>query len=134
MKPAGLAAVLAASLLAGCAAQPVRPAPETGWSRAPDLSVFSAMTLYGEVARTESSLCRGVSPMTIEHDWREDFGAREQAVVSALTARHGVEAVGAAEGAAAATRRVPCPDVLTFRWQYEYERLLHLLELRLGLA
>ena len=133
MKLAGLTMVFAA-LLAACTAQPPRPAPETGWSRAPDLSVFSAMTLYGEVARTESSLCRGISPITINDDWREDFGVREEAVVSALVARHGVEAVDAAERAAAATRRVPCPDVLTYRWQYEYERLLHLLELRLGLA
>jgi hypothetical protein len=122
-----------AALLAACGSPP-RPIPGTGWSRAPDLSVYSAMTMFGEVARTESALCRGFSELAVEEDWREDFGAREGAVVSALVERHGADAVSAAEAAAAATRRVPCPDVLTWRWQVEYERLLHLLELRLGLV
>lgn len=133
MKPLAFA-LAGALLLAGCASTAPRPVPGTGWSRAPDLSVYSAMTLFAGVARTESSLCQGFSPAGVENDWHEDFGAREGAVVSALVARHGADAVEAAQAAAAATRRVACPDVLTRRWQYEYERLLHLLELRLGLA
>lgn len=128
-----LVAMMAAGLLAGCGGPP-RPVPGTGWSRAPDLSVFSAMTLFATVARTESSLCRGVSPASIEAGWEADFGAREAAVTSALVARHGADAVETAQAAAAPTRRVPCPNLLTDRWQYRYEQLLHLLELRLGLA
>lgn len=132
MKRAALAALLGAAFIAGCATP--TPAPGTGWSRAPDLSVYSAMTLFAGIARTESSLCGGFRPATVEEYWHEDFAAREQAVISVLIARHGPEAVDAAEADAVATRRVSCPDVPTLRWRREYARLLHLLEMRLGLA
>jgi hypothetical protein len=125
-------AIAGAALLGGCATP--TPRPGMGWSRAPDLSVYSAMTLFGGVARTESSLCGGFSPVTVEDVWQEDFAAREQAVAAALVARHGAEAVESAEAAAVATRRTTCPPVPTLRWREEYARLLHLLEMRLGLA
>lgn len=122
----------AALLLAGFAG--CSTAPGTGWSRAPDLSVYSAMTTFGDIAREQSTLCAGFRPAGVAEDWRGDFGAREAAVAAALAARHGAAAVSDAEAAAVATRRVACSDVLSPRWRRHYVRLLRLLEARLGLA
>ena len=129
MKRNGLFALIGAGLLAAC----TTTTPGTGWSRAPDLSVYSAMTLFGDIAYTEAALC-GYSRTMEGGNWREDFAAREQAVVAGLVARHGAEAVDAAEAAAVASRRVYCPDVPVSRWRDEYTRLLYLLEYRLGLG
>jgi hypothetical protein len=126
--PIGLAL---AALLAACEST---PAPGTGWSRAPDLSVYSAMLLYADIARQQSVLCGGFSTASVEDHWRRDFGARAEAVEFALVARHGAEAVSLAEASAVATRRVGCEDVPTARWRNHYNRMLRLLETRLGLA
>ncbi len=120
-----------AAMLAGCEST---PAPGTGWSRAPDLSVYSAMLLYADIARQQSVLCGGFGTTSVEDHWRRDFGARAEAVEAALVARHGAEAVNEAEVAAVATRRVGCEDVPTARWRNHYNRMLRLLETRLGLA
>lgn len=131
MKRAAVIAALAATLGA-CAATDLPPG--AGWSRAPDLSVYSAMTLYGGVAREQAMLCGGFSPASVESHWHEDFGARHAAIESALVSRHGADAVERAEAAAVATRRVPCPDVPSLTWRENYARLLRLLETRLGLG
>jgi hypothetical protein len=120
-----------AGALAACEAT---PPPGTGWSRAPDLAVYSAMLLYADVAQQQSILCGGFSTASTESHWRRDFGARTDAVTSALVARHGGAAVSEAEASAVATRRVSCEDVPTTRWRNHYHRLLRLLETRLGLA
>ena len=59
--------------LAGCRST---PPPGTGWSRAPDLSVYSAMLLYADIARQQSILCGGFSTASVEDHWRRDFGRR----------------------------------------------------------
>jgi len=123
----------AALALAGCAAD-AWVAPGTGWSRAPDLSVWSAMSLYGGVAREQAILCQGFAPAGVEARWRRDFAAREAIVAAALARRHGEIALAEAGAAAAATRRVPCAATPDGRWRRHYARLLRLLETRLGLA
>jgi len=120
-----------AATLAGCEST---PPPGTGWSRAPDLSVYSAMLLYADIARQQSVLCGGFSTASVDDHWRRDFGRRADAVESGLIARHGADAVGEAEASAVATRRVECEDVPTLRWRDNYHRMLRLLETRLGLA
>ena len=126
------AAMLAlAGGLAGCAAD---LPPGTGWSRAPDLSVYTAMLQFGEVAREQAILCGGFATASVDRHWRDDFAVRTDAVTARLVSRHGAAKVGAAETAAAPTRRVPCEDVPNGRWRAEYARLLRLLETRLGLA
>jgi hypothetical protein len=127
-----VAALALATLLGGCAS--VTYAPTTGWSRADDLTVFSAMTMYGGLARQQSALCNNSSPTGVAARWEDDFGAREEAVSAGLVARHGAAAVGEAEEEAAPTRRVPCPTVNVPRWREAYTRLLRLLEMRLGLV
>ena len=129
MKPA----LFATLLLAGCAAD-TWVAPGTGWSRAPDLSVYSAMTIYGGIARDQEMLCSGFSPGGVEADWQRDFGAREARVEEALAARHGADALRVADESAVPVRRVACPDVPSARWRRHYARLLRLLETRLGLV
>jgi hypothetical protein len=124
--------IAAALLLTGCAASDHPPG--TGWSRAPDLSVYSAMKLYGDMARQQAILCGGFSTASVDSHWQEDFGAREAGVEAALVHRHGSDPVGRAEAAAVATRQVPCPDVPSLRWRQHYARLLRLLETRLGLG
>jgi len=105
--------------------------PGTGWSRASDLSVYAAMESYGEIAREHAILCGGFGSAAVALHWAEDFGAREAAVTARLAERHGDEAVAAAE---AWVPRVPCNEVPTPKWRHRYERLLRLLETRLGLA
>ena len=126
-------ALAVAAALAGCAADSwVRPGP--GWSRAPDLSVYAAMTTFGDIAREQSVLCGGFGSASVERHWQADFGAREAAVAARLAARHGAEAVQEAAAGAAPTRRVGCPEAPNLRWRRHYARLLRLLETRLGLA
>ena len=121
-------------VLTSLAACEATPPPGTGWSRAPDLSVYSAMLVYADIAQQQSVLCGGFATDSVESHWRRDFGARADAVGSALVARHGDAAVREAEASAVATRRVSCEDVPTTRWRNHYHRLLRLLETRLGLA
>jgi len=106
--------------------------PGTGWSRAPDLSVYAAMGNFRDLAREQAVLCGGFSPSRVDMVWAEDFGAREAAVASEMRARHGPDAVEAA--ADSAEPRVPCDNVPTLKWRHRYERLLRLLEGRFGLA
>ena len=127
------AAALAALLLAGCTAD-TWATPGMGWSRAPDLSVYSAMTIYGGLARNQAVLCNGFAPGGVEARWQRDFGAREAAVEAALADRHGEAALGEAEAAAVPTQNVTCPEVPNARWRHHYARLLRLLETRLGLV
>jgi len=119
--------VAALVVLAGCST-----APGTGWSRAPDLSVYAAMNSYGDIAREQAILCGGFRTHRVASHWEEDFGAREAAVTAALVTRHGIEAVRTAEEAR--ERRIPCDAVPTQKWRHRYERLLRLLETRMGLA
>ena len=128
------AAVSLLMLAGGLAACETTPPPGTGWSRAPDLSVYTAMLQFGDVAREQSVLCGGFGTASVDRHWRRDFAARTEAVAAALAARHGASAVGVAEAAAAPTRRVPCEVLPTGRWRGDYSRLLRLLETRLGLA
>lgn len=119
------AVALAAS--AGCAT-----APGTGWSRAPDLSVYSTMNLYARVAWEQQVLCDGVAPDRASALWARDYSGRQAAVTAALEARHGADAVGRA--VPPAMQRVPCGDLPDLAWRERYARLLHLLEIRLDLA
>lgn len=123
-------AALSIALLAG--ATGCTTAPGTGWSRAPDLSVYAAMDDFAEIAREQAVLCGGFSPGVVDAHWDEDFGPRETGVRTALVSRHGTHAVDAA--AEARAPRVACESVPTLRWRHRYERLLRLLEARLGLA
>ena len=124
--------LLAAAALAGC--ETASFPPGTGWSRASDLSVYSAMVELAGVAREQEILCAGFSTESTDRHWRHDFAARDAAVTAAMVARHGEEAVSTAEAAAYPTRRVLCEPVPVGRWRFHYERLLRLLETRLGLA
>jgi hypothetical protein len=128
------ARALIAALALTLAACETAPAPGLGWSRAPDLSVYSAMLMYADIARRRSVLCSGNDTDWVERTWRQDFGARTDAVTSALVARHGEAAVTEAEAAAVPTRRVGCEDAYALHWRDNYHRLLRLLETRLGLA
>jgi len=122
------------ALLLGAAAAACSTAPGTGWSRAPDLSVYSAMRVFGEVAQEQEILCQGFGPAGVRRDWSEDFAGREARVTAALATRHGARALSDAEAAAVATRSVPCRDWPNDRWRDQYVRMLRLLEARLGLA
>jgi hypothetical protein len=124
-------AAAAALILAGCE---TAPAPGLGWSRAPDLSAYSAMLMYADIARQRSVLCSGNDTAWVERTWQRDFGLRQDAVTSALVARHGEAAVVEAEAAAVPTRRVGCEDAYILHWRDNYHRMLRLLETRLGLA
>ena len=131
MKRAAAFSLALAAMLGACEAT---PPPGTGWSRAPDLSVYSAMLIYADIAREQSVLCGGFGTASVETHWRRDFGARADAVDAAMVARHGGEAVARAAAQATRTRRVECEDVPTLRWRDNYHRMLRLLETRLGLA
>jgi hypothetical protein len=130
----GALVVVAAASLSGCGAGSGldwQPIPGTGWSRAPDLSVYSAMTEFATIAREQEMLCQGFGPQSVLVDWERDYGAREDYVRAGLVARHGPEAVAEAETEAVATRRVECRDYPAPTWRYRYARLLRLLEVRL---
>jgi len=113
--------------LAGCST-----APGTGWSRASDISVYSAMHVYARAALDEEVLCAGFSPASARDAWERDFGARHDAVTDALQRRYGPDALGRARRAWAPS--VACGDVPDPAWRARYARLLRLLELRLRLA
>ena len=121
-----IGATIALAALAGCSTP-----PGTGWSRAPDLSVYAAMESYGEIAREQEMLCGGFDRASVEFRWAEDFAVREAAVAFRLAERHGAEAVDTAD---AWMPRVPCEELPTPKWRHRYERLLRLLETRLGLS
>lgn len=131
MKAGLLPTLILAGLLAGCSTID-NPHAGTGWSRAPDLTVYGAMEMYGGLAREQSILCQGFRTEVVRERWREDFGARADAVTAALTTRHGADAVERA--AISPTRRVSCPNIPDLNWRAQYARLLRLLETRLGLA
>ncbi len=124
--------VIALAALALTAAVPASAAPGSGWSRAPDLSVYGAMTTMGQVAREEATLCAGFRTARVMERWERDFGAREAAVTAALVDRHGADAVQRAMQLP--TRRTSCPAIPYGVWRGNYERLLVLLERRMGLA
>ncbi len=123
------AALLLLALLGACST-----APGTGWSRAPDLSVYSAMRVFGGVAQEQEMLCQGFRPARVRRNWTEDFVVREARVAHALAERHGAVALSEAEAAAVPTRTVGCRDWPNDRWRNQYVRMLRLLEARLGLA
>jgi hypothetical protein len=124
--------ILALAALALTAAMPALAAPGTGWSRAPDLSVYGAMTTMGQVAREEATLCAGFRTARVMERWERDFGSRQAAVTAALVERHGYDAVRRATQMP--TRRTSCPAIPYGVWRGNYERLLVLLERRMGLA
>ena len=104
----------------------------TGWSRASDLSVWSAMRLYGGIAREQSVLCAGFAPGRVAVRWDERYGAREAILRDALAARYGAGAVvraGDPHGL-----RQPCRPVPDGYWERRYVRLLRLLESRMDPA
>ncbi|MEA3013421.1 MAG: hypothetical protein QOD42_1966 [Sphingomonadales bacterium] len=107
-------------------------APGTGWTRASDLSVYSAMHVFARAAIDQEAYCFGRDPARINADWDHDFRARQGAVSFALTRRYGAEAL--AEARASYAPRVPCGDVPDPQWRTRYTRLLRLLEIRLRMA
>jgi hypothetical protein len=115
-----------AALLAGCAG------PGSGWSRAPDLSVYGSAHAYARIAWEQNVLCDGWSPARASASQEREFGAREAAVRAALAARHGDAALARADRHFVA--RVPCGDVPDPQWRERYGRQLRMLEIRLGLA
>ena len=119
----------AAILLAGLALAACSTAPGTGWSRANDLSVYSAMHVFARAAIDQEAYCFGRDPARIRADWDEDFRARQGAISAALAQRYGAEAL--AEARATYAPRVPCGDVPDPQWRTRYTRLLRLLETRL---
>lgn len=122
----------AAVALAFAAGASACTTPGTGWSRAPDLSVYAAMDDFAAIAREQEVLCAGFSPASVNAHWEDDFGLREAGVRTALVGLHGTKAVD--DAVAARPPRVPCDTVPTARWRHRYERLLRLLETRLGPA
>ena len=131
----GALLIVAAVSLASCGAGSgldYQPIPGTGWSRAPDLSVYSAMTEFATIAREQEMLCQGFGPESVQGYWERQYGAREDYVRASLVARYGPEAVAEAEAEGVAMRRVPCRDYPYPTWRYRYARLLRLLETRLA--
>ncbi|HEV7661027.1 MAG TPA: hypothetical protein VGO55_14405 [Allosphingosinicella sp.] len=122
----------AAILLAALALAACSTAPGTGWSRANDLSVYSAMHVFARAAIDQEAYCFGRDPARIRADWDEDFRARQGAVSAALVQRYGAEAL--AEARATFAPRVPCGDVADPQWRLRYTRMLRLLEIRLRMA
>ena len=126
---AALPLLLAVAALAGCA---TGSAPGTEWSRASDLSVYSSAHAFARVAWEQSVLCQGARPAIVSAGFEREFGAREAAIRAALIARHGAAAL--AEAGKHFVPPVACGDVADPQWRQRYSRLLHLLEIRLGLA
>ena len=69
MKIAPLVLTTLALAAAGCVDE---PAPGLGWSRAPDLSVYSAMVMYAGVARERSVECSNNATDWVERHWQRD--------------------------------------------------------------
>jgi hypothetical protein len=101
----------------------------TGWSRAPDLSVYGALVLSSALAREEAILCGGRNPARVEDDWRATYAEREGWVADAMQARYGVDAVERA--ANIKVGRISCPTVEDYKWRRHHGRMLRLMELRL---
>jgi hypothetical protein len=119
--------LLSALALAACST-----APGTGWTRANDLSVYSAMHVFARAAIDQEAYCFGRDPARIRADWDQDFSARQSAVSAALSQRYGADKL--AEARATYAPRVPCGDVPDPQWRLRYTRMLRLLEIRLHMA
>ena len=123
----------AATLLAlgACATErePNPPPVGTGWSRAPDLSVYSAMRTAGEIAREQDILCWGRNPAEVDDLWRTQFSAREAWIATALETRYGPAAMQTS--GPMRVGRESCPTFREDRWHRQHARLLRMLELRL---
>jgi len=117
--------MFAVAALAGCAGT------GSGWSRAPDLSVYGSAHAYARVAWEQDVYCQGTEPGRASASLEREFGAREAAVRTALVARHGEAALARAGRHFVA--RVPCGDIPDAQWRDRYGRLLRVLEIRLGL-
>jgi hypothetical protein len=128
VRPAG-ALLISLLFASACAAPPIDPHVETGWSRAPDLSVYAGMRTAGELAREQEILCWSRDPASVVSRWRSVFGAREDWIAAALVHRYGIAAVAAYEPVS--PPREPCPEIIDDEWERHYARLLRLLELRL---
>jgi hypothetical protein len=101
----------------------------TGWSRAPDLSVYGALVLSSRLAREQEILCVGRNAALIEGEWRATYAARETWIADALTTRYGAEAVARAGNRQVG--RITCPTIKDYAWRRHHNRMLRLLELRL---
>jgi hypothetical protein len=117
---------IAAAALVGCAGT------GSGWSRAPDLSVYGSAHAYARVAWEQDVYCEGATPAAASASFAREFGGRDAAVRAALVERHGEEALARARRHFVS--RVPCGDVPDAQWRDRYGRLLRVLEIRLGLA
>jgi len=122
-KTIGLAASAA---LAGCAG------PGSGWSRAPDLSVYSSARAYARAAWEQDVYCEGVAPARARARLDREFGARDAAVRAALAARYGEEAL--ARAGRHFVPRVPCGDVPDSQWRDRYDRLLAIIEVKMSIS
>ena len=121
---------LAGLLLATGAGAAARDYPVgTGWSRAPDLSVYGALVRASALAREQEILCAGRNPARVEEDWREVYAARETWIADVLTARYGAAPVARAAGVQVG--RISCPTLESHGWRRHHGRMLRLLELRL---
>jgi hypothetical protein len=123
---------LALALVAALSAVPGAGQAGTGWSRAGDLSAYSAMRLFGGIAREQAVLCAHFAPAAVAHDWDVHYGGREAALMAALAARHGEAAVRLA--ASPRSLREPCRPLPDGYWRIRYERMLRLLEARMDPA
>ena len=123
--------IAAVSLLSACASAPRTsyPVTGTGWSRAPDLSVYGALDVAAEVAREQEVLCYGRNPAEMDARWRAEFGARADWIAAAMVERYGRGAV--MQATTQPVGRVPCPTIEDRKWRRAYARLLRILELRL---
>jgi hypothetical protein len=90
------------------------------------------MNAYARIAWEQDVLCSGWAPERATYSWRRNYGERDAAVREALTGLHGVEAL--AHARTPYVQRVPCAEVTDPEWALRYERLLRLLEIRLGLT
>ena len=119
--------------MAGCttyASPPPPPIVGTGWSRAPDLSVYAAMRTAAQMAREQDVLCWGRNPAQVDDYWNKQFGPREAWIAAALAARYGDVALEV-NGQPMRTAREDCPDIIDDYWHDQHAQLLHMLELRL---
>ena len=121
-----IVSLAAAIALAGCVGT------GSGWSRAPDLSVYASARAYARVAWEQDVYCEGATPAAASASFARDYGGRDAAVRAALVERHGEAALERA--ARHFIQRVPCRDVPDPQWRDRYGRLLRVLEIRFGLG
>ena len=112
-------------LLAGCAGT------GTGWSRAPDLSVYSSAHAFAHIAWEQQVMCNHSSPERATAGFEREFGARDAAVRAALVRLHGEAAL--ARTGKAYVAPVACGDLPDGQWRARYAQLLRVLEIRFGL-